>query len=306
MQTRPLGRTGSQVSVLGLGALEIGRDWGLGDAAARRRCDEPTALAVVDETLRLGITCIDTARAYHRSEERVGLALQDRRDQVFLATKCGEHSREPDTYYDFSYDAITESVAESLRLLRTDQVDLLQIHWGPAEHEQRLWQETVPAMQAARDTGKTRLLGASCPTNQIERCIESGAFDVLQVSYNLLDRSAEAGIAAAAEAGLGIIVRDGLGAGRLTPRVCATLDQDERLARRLLPLLRLVGSDEAGIEVAAARLPAIALAFLLRNPGVSSILVGTKSPQHLRDDVAALSESLPDGLLDQAVDSVSA
>lgn len=304
MQTRPLGRTGSQVSVLGLGALEIGRDWGLGDAAARQRCDEPTALAVVDEALRLGMTCIDTARAYHRSEERLGLALQGRRDQVFLATKCGEHSREPETYYDFSYGAITDSIEESLRLLRTDQVDLLQIHWGPAEHEQRLWQETVPAMQAAREAGKTRLLGASCPTGQIERCIESGAFDVLQVSYNLLDRSAEPGIAAAAEAGLGIIVRDGLGAGRLTPRVCATLEQDEQLARRLRPLLRSLGADETGIEAAAARLPALALAFLLRNPGVSSILVGTKSPQHLGEDVAALSEQIPDGLLEDAIDGL--
>lgn len=287
--------------MLGLGALEIGRDWGLGDAAARRRCDEPTALAVVDEALCSGMTLIDTARAYHRSEERLGLALQGRRDGVFLATKCGEHSREPNTYYDFSHRAITESVDESLRLLRTDNVDLLQIHWGPAEHEQRLWQETVPAMQAAREAGKTRLLGASCPTGQIGRCIEAGAFDVLQVSYNLLDRSAEAGIAAAAEAGLGIIVRDGLGAGRLTPRVCASLDRDEQLGDRLRPLLRLLGADEIGIEAAAARLPALALAFLLRNSGVSSILVGTKSPQHLRDDVLALTDELPDGLLDQAI-----
>lgn len=302
MEERPLGATGRTVSFIGLGALEIGRDWGLGDADDRRRCDERTALAVVERALDLGITCIDTARAYHRSEERLGLALRGRRDAVFLASKCGEHSREPDTYYDFGREAVRQSIERSLDLLRTDHLDLLQIHWGPAAHEPQLWDETVPEMQAARDAGKVRLLGASCPTARIDQCVDAGVFDVLQVSYSLLDRSAEAGIDRAAAAGMGILVRDGLGAGRLTPRVCRVLDGDPVLAAPLRPLLDLLGGPAVGDEVAAARLPALALAFLRRNPAVGSVLVGTKSPTHLGEDVAAAEEPVDDGLLDKALE----
>jgi aryl-alcohol dehydrogenase-like predicted oxidoreductase len=301
MEQRPLGANGPTVSFLGFGSLEIGRDWGLGGEDDRRRCDEATAVAVVHRALQLGVTCIDTARAYHRSEERLGLALAGRRQDVFLATKCGEHSNEPDTFYDFHRNGIRRSIDQSLAALRTDSVDLLQIHWGPQEHEEALWAETVPEMQAARDAGKTRLLGASCPTAMIGRCLESGAFDVLQVSYNLLDRSAEPGIAAAAAAGVGILVRDGLGAGRLSPRVCRVLGQDAALARRVQPLLDLLGADEHGVEAAAARLPALALGFLRRNLAVGSVLVGTKSVAHLQADVAALADALDPGLIDEAI-----
>jgi aryl-alcohol dehydrogenase-like predicted oxidoreductase len=301
IEGRRLGAHGPTVSFLGFGSLEIGRDWGLGGAEARRRCDEPTAVAVVHKALQLGVTCFDTARAYHRSEERLGLALEGRRQDVFLATKCGEHSDEPDTFYDFHRPAIRRSIDQSLHALRTDRVDLLQIHWGPPEHEEALWAETVPEMQAARDTGKTRLLGASCPTGMIGRCLESKAFDVLQVSYNLLDRGAERGVEAAAAAGVGILVRDGLGAGRLSPRVLSVLGQDEALAGRVRPLLDLLGADQHGLDAAAARLPALALAFLRRNPAVGSVLVGTKSVAHLEEDVAALAEIIDPGLVDEAI-----
>jgi aryl-alcohol dehydrogenase-like predicted oxidoreductase len=304
VEPRALGATGSPVSFIGLGALEIGRDWGLGTAEDRKRCDEPTAIEVVHTALSLGITVVDTARAYHRSEERIGRALEGRRDEVFLATKCGEHSREPETYYDFSAEAITASIDKSLELLGTDHVDLLQIHWGPDRYEGQLWDETVPAMQAARDAGKTRLIGASCPTARISRCVAAGAFDVLQVSYHLLDRSAEPGIEEAAAAGLGILVRDGLGAGRLTPRVLGSLAGDDKLAARVEPLLEVLGAGRDGVEQAAAELPALALAFLHRNLAVSSVLVGTKSPAHLQEDVAAAREHVDPGLVEEAVRAI--
>jgi len=301
IEQRALGRTGQTVSFIGLGALEIGRDWGLGGEVDRRRCDEPTAIAVVNRALGLGITCIDTARAYHRSEERIGLALEGKRDRVFLATKCGEHSDEPNTFYDFSREGIRRSINQSLSLLRTEQLDLLQIHWGPEQHEPQLWAETVPEMQAARDAGKVRFIGASCPTAKIGQCVDAGAFDVLQVSYHLLDRSAEPGIEQAAAAGLGILVRDGLGSGRLSPRVRRALDGDPASGGRVRLLLQLLGAGSIGEGGAAARLPALALAFLRRNPAVGSVLVGTKSPDHLADDVDALAEAVDPGLLDEAV-----
>ncbi len=301
LENRSLGRGGPTVSFLGLGALEIGRDWGLGNADDRRRCDEQTAIAVVDCALDAGITIIDTARAYHLSEDRVGMALASRGNQVLLATKCGEHSADPDTYYDFTTDAINASIEESLLRLRTNRLDLLQVHWGPPQHEDLIWSDTVPAILAARDAGKTALIGASCPTERIKVCIESGYFDVLQVSYSLLDRTAEPGIQAAAEAGIGILVRDGLGGGRLTPRVLGAIGSEPSLAQQVVPLLDLLDADAIGVEAAAARLPELALSFLSRNPAISSVLVGTKSPAHLLDSIRAVAASPDSSLVDDAV-----
>src|SRR5205807_9538973 len=116
---------------IGFGALEIGRDWGIGDEAARRRPEAEAAGEVLNGVLDLGVNLIDTARAYHRSEERIGEYLAARRGAYVLATKCGEHSEEPRTYYDFSYLAIAGSIDTSLRLLRTNRIDVLQIHFGP-------------------------------------------------------------------------------------------------------------------------------------------------------------------------------
>jgi aryl-alcohol dehydrogenase-like predicted oxidoreductase len=101
IQQRPLGETGRQVTFIGFGGLEIGRDWGLGDDASRQRPDDVQAGAVLNAALDAGINLIDTASAYHRSEERIGQSIAHRRGEYFLATKCGEHNDEPGTFYDF-------------------------------------------------------------------------------------------------------------------------------------------------------------------------------------------------------------
>ena len=97
LEQRPVGNTGLAVTLLGFGALEIGRDWGLGDAARRQRPAEADACTVLHAALDLGITLIDTASAYHRSEERIGRCLAGERERYVLATKCGEHNAGPTT-----------------------------------------------------------------------------------------------------------------------------------------------------------------------------------------------------------------
>ncbi len=128
---RPVSNTGLDVTLVGFGALEIGRDWGIGDSNQCQRPDEAVAGEVLHTVLDLGINLIDTASAYHRSEERIGRYLSDRRDEYVLATKCGEHNDEPRTFYDFSYAAVRDSIRRSLRLLQTEVIDILQIHFGP-------------------------------------------------------------------------------------------------------------------------------------------------------------------------------
>jgi len=292
LERRRLGATGLEVTLAGFGALEIGRDWGIGDEVVRRRPDDAEAAAVLNGVLDLGIRLIDTARAYHRSEERIGAAIAHRRGEYVLATKCGEHSREPDTYYDFSYAAVRDSIALSRRLLNTDIIDILQIHFGPDPERVLDDGETLRAMREARDQGHVRLLGASPPTTLLRRCIDSGDFQVLQVACSLLDQSAVDLIARAADRGIGVLIRSGLGAGWLTGRALA-VPPAQRPAR-VNALLELVEGD-------ADRLHHLALAFLRGQPGISSVLIGTKSLSNLRRNLDLLSQPVDSELLARAV-----
>lgn len=292
---RPLGRTGLSVTLLGFGALEIGRDWGLGSPEERRRPSEEEAGRTLVGVLDLGVNLIDTARAYHRSEERIGRFLSSRRGEFVLATKCGEHSREPGTYYDFSYQAVSRSIDESLQALRTDVIDVLQIHFGPDPQRVLDEGETLRAMQDAKQAGKVRFLGASPPAHLIPACLATGAFDVLQVHYNLLEREAEAGLELARRHGVGILVRGALAHGRLTPRVQPYLSEEPELAARLQPYLDLVGGDFQALE-------RLALAFVAAHPAVSSILVGTRTLAHLVQARDLLDAGVPEAWLSRARD----
>lgn len=292
LERRPLGRTGLEVTRIGFGALEIGRDWGVGDEAARRRPEAEEAGRMLNGVLDLGINLIDTARAYHRSEERIGAFLSARRTEYVLATKCGEHSDEPQTYYDFSYRAITDSIETSRRLLQTDVIDVLQIHFGPEPEKVLDDGETVRAMKDAREAGKVRFLGASPGNHLLDRCIESGDFDVLQVGYSLLDRGAHDRITRAGDRGIGILIRSGLGSGWLTPRALTV--PAEKRPEKVRALLDLVDGD-------GARLHALAHAFLRSHPAISSILVGSKNLENLRQNLARFAEPVDPQLLERAL-----
>lgn len=296
LEKRPLGRTGLMSTFVGFGALEIGRDWGLGAADERRRPGDDEAGRVLDAVLDLGINLIDTAAAYHRSEERIGAHLSGRRSEYVLATKCGEHDREPDTYYDFGYEAVRRSIDESLVKLRTDVIDLLQIHFGPDPRKVLDDGETVAAMKDARAEGKVRFLGASTGGEIALRCLASGDFDVLQLEHSLTNRSDEQVVRLCGERGIGVLVRGGLAYGRLTSRVIphlASLSGRERAVTEAL--LRLVGGD-------GRRLTALALQFLYRNPHVSSVLAGTRRIEHVRENLELVDLDLGAGILEKALE----
>lgn len=279
---RPLGNTGEQVTFIGFGALEIGRNWGLGDAITNQRPDETTAIEVLNGVLDFGINLIDTASAYHQSEARIGNGLRARRAEYFLASKCGEHSSEPDTYYDFSYRAVKKSIDRSLKLLQTDQIDLMQIHFGPDPQQVLDDGETVRAMQDARKEGKIRFLGASASGNIAAQCIDSGDFQVMQLEYSLLNRTDEHLVKLCREKGIGVLIRGGLARGMLTAKALKYLKTfPEKEQQKVSALLELVGKD-------GDRLMGLALHFLFENPGVSSVLVGSKNLAHLRDNFKML------------------
>jgi aryl-alcohol dehydrogenase-like predicted oxidoreductase len=291
MEYRELGKTGFSTSFIGFGALEIGRNWGLGGEIDKKRPTENEAQAVLEGVLGLGINLIDTASAYHLSEERIGKYLSQRRAEFFLATKCGEHSKEPSTYYDFSYEAVRDSIDRSLKLLRTDQIDLIQIHFGPDPWSVLKKGVTLKAMKEAKEKGKVRFLGASPPLELLDACIESGAFDCLQIAINLLDRRAEPAVEKCRKKGIGVLVRSGFAMGRLTPKVEDHLEENPQVRS----LLELLAGD-------LNKLSQLALGYLHSLAGVSTVLVGTKNLKHLQEHILSLEQGYDSELVERAKD----
>ena len=281
MNYRTLGRTGLSVSEIGLGALEIGRDWpswrkDLGDFA---RPDEPSAIALVEEAISHGVNFVDTAPAYMESERVVGSALKGRRNQLILATKCGEWFDGAKSVYDFSYGETFRFVERSLRNLGTDWIDLLQIHSGSVEVIRR--GETLSAMKVLQEQGKARYLGISVDTEEAAlEAIRCGGFDCIQLSYHLLDRVMENRVIPEAEAaGVGIIVKDSLSKGRLTSKAVDIADAGLR---------ERIGTYAQKAASLSISLPQYALRFVLSNSGISTVIVGTKRRQHLLENLQCI------------------
>jgi len=295
LEKRRVPRMGMDVTFIGFGALEIGRDWGLGDADEKRSPDDEAAGEVLRAVLDLGINLIDTASAYHRSEERIGRTIAGRRGEYVLASKCGEHSDEPRTFYDFSYAGISASIDRSLRLLQTDVIDLMQIHFGPDPEGVLDRGETVAAMKDAQRAGKVRFLGASIDGALATRCIESGDFDVMQLGYSLVAQSNTENIRLARSKGIGVLIRSGLAAGALTSRVIPHLNDEVRHIDKVRKLLALVGGD-------GDALTSLALNFLYENDGISSVLVGSKRVAHVKANLDLLERPVDPEVMAQAIE----
>lgn len=278
------------VSFIGFGALSIGRDWGYGNDT--KRPQEKEAGEVLHEVLDMGINLVDTASAYHKSEERIGRFISNRREEYVLSSKCGEHNNEPDTYYDFSYDAVKQSIDDSLTKLNTDYIDIMHIHFGPEPEKVIEEGETLQAMKDARREGKIGSLGASIDGELTKKLIESGYFDVIQMEYNLLNRKNEQNIKLASEKGMGVLIRGGLAKGKLTSKGSSL--PDEKRTDQLTKLQELVDGD-------AKLLQALSLQFLYKEKGISSILLGTKNMNHLKESIELLDWDLPEGLMEKAL-----
>ena len=292
LEKRHIERMDTDVTFIGFGGLEIGRNWGMGSNT--QRPNEETAKEVLNTVLNVGINLIDTASAYHKSEERIGKFVSDRRNEYVLATKCGEHSNEPNTYYDFSYKAVSDSIDNSLKLLKTDVIDLIQIHFGPDPKKVLDDGETVAAMKDAKKAGKVRFLGASIDGELATRCIMSDDFDVMQLGYNMMHQGSADNISLAKEKGLGVLIRGGLGNGLFTPRIIDNIDNINEYEKvRMKALLQLVDNNVDTLQ-------AIALNFLYNNKGISSILLGTKNPEHVKKNLELLEMNISPEMMSEA------
>jgi aryl-alcohol dehydrogenase-like predicted oxidoreductase len=278
---RPLGQTGADVTILGYGAMEL-----RGAPRARAMTDEEAG-QVLRAVLDGGINLIDTSIDYGRSEELIGKYLSHRREEYFLASKCGcpldtPPGTPPPYPHDYTPGNVRAGVEQSLRRLRTDRVDLVQVHMSPSR-EQLEADKTVETLQALRDQGKIRFLGMSGTIPHLPDHIAMGVFDVFQIPYSAVQREHEDLITAAAQAGSGTLIRGGAARG-------APAD-DKDWQQGPLGLGQGEGQrrwESSGVDDMLGDMPRMefVLRFTLSHPGLSSTIVGTSSLDHLRSNLA--------------------
>lgn len=271
MERRALGRTGLQVSVLGFGGAELGFDSGVTDERAA---------AVLHPAIDAGLNVIDTASAYLGSEQLLGRALQGRREQVLLFSKCG--ATDGFSRADWSEIGIRSQVEQSLRALKTDHLDLLQLHSCSLEVLER--GEAIAALEALRREGKTRFIGYSGDGPKAQWAVKSGRFDTLQTSINVADQQVlDDTLPLAAAAGLGVIAK------RPVANVAwksGAQPPENRYHRPYWERLR-----KLDYEFTHRPLPEaveLALRFTVFQPGVSTAIVGTSSPGRWAQNAAAV------------------
>jgi aryl-alcohol dehydrogenase-like predicted oxidoreductase len=311
MKLRALGRTGVQVSELCLGTMMFG-EWGTKD--------HDDSIKVIHRALDAGINFVDTADVYSQgeSEEIVGKALKGRRDDVVLATKFFMPFDDDPNHRGGSRRWIMTSVENSLRRLGTDHIDLYQMHrYDPAVD----LDETLGALTDLVRAGKVRYIGHSTfpasalvDARYVARDRGRERFVTEQPSYSILTRAVENEILPLAQRyGMGVLSYSPLAGGWLSGRYRKDSDQSgpmsearKRLAnrfdlnlpenqRKLDAADRLAAlADEAGISLIE-----LAIAFVLRHPGITSAIIGPRTMDHLESQLAAADVELADDVLDR-------
>jgi aryl-alcohol dehydrogenase-like predicted oxidoreductase len=279
IMTRPLGRTKTEVTVLGFGAMELRgrpRSPDMSDDYAGRLLN-----AVLDG----GISLIDTSPDYGGSEELIGRHVGHRRDEFFLASKCGCPVAVPDSDpHDYSRVNVRAAVERSLGRLRTDRLDLVQVHMSPSKATLEA-SGTVETLRELQAEGKIRFIGMSGTLPELPGQIAMGVFDAFQIPYSALQREHEDLISEAAASGAGTLIRGGAARGAASAEKnwsVGPLAQPRGAGRR--------NWQTSGIEdlLAAAGLSRqeFILRFTLSHPGLSTTIVGTSSLDHLTDNIA--------------------
>jgi aryl-alcohol dehydrogenase-like predicted oxidoreductase len=255
---RPLGNTGITVSALGLGAGRIGGD----------DLDDAGADALLSAALDAGVTLLDTARSYGRSEDRIGRFLARRREGVVVSTKGGYGVP---GVPDWTGACITAGVDAALGVLRTDRIDVFLLHSCPrATLEQG---EVLDALSGAVRAGKVRVMGYSGEGEALAWAVRSGAFGVVETSVSLCDqRVLDEVLPAAAAAGMGVIAKRPLANApwRFASRPVG--DYAEPYWERLQAM---------AIDPGALPWDELAIRFAAFQPGVSAAIVGTAQVAHL-------------------------
>ncbi len=299
MRYRKLGRTGYEISEIGFGAWGIGRQmW--------RGAEDSESLRALHRAVDQGLNFIDTALVYGtgHSERLVSRVLQEHREQIYVATKVPPKNQiwpaQGALEEVFPRDHIVQCVEASLRNLRRERIDLLQLHvWNPTWNEDSQWYETLTELQAR---GKVAHFGISINDHQPNSALElvrSGKIDTVQVIYNIFDQTCEDKLLPLClEKGVGVIARvpfdEGALTGNITPETRFSKkdwrnfyfqgDRKRQVHDRVQKLHKLLGGE-------VRTLPDLALMFTLHPEAVSTVIPGMRSVKHVDANMAVSNQA---------------
>jgi aryl-alcohol dehydrogenase-like predicted oxidoreductase len=283
IMTRALGRTGADVTILGYGAMEL-----RGQPRSPEIADDDAG-RLLNAVLDGGINLIDTSPDYGRSEELIGSYVSHRRDEFFLASKCGcpmeTPADAPPPYpHDYSPANVRANVEQSLRRLRTDRLDLVQVHMSPSQTV-LADNQTVETLRELRDEGKIRFIGMSGILPDLTDHLAMNAFDAFQIPYSAVQRDHENLITEAAGQGAGTLIRGGAARGAASDEKnwrVGPLTQQPGLGQQNWETSDI---EELLADAGISRMEFI-LRFTLSHPGLSTTIVGTANPGHLAGNIA--------------------
>lgn len=305
MKTRELGKDGPQLTEMGLGAWAIGGPWAFGWGQQ----DDRESIRTIQRALELGINWIDTAAVYGlgHSEKIVGEAVKGRRQEVFIATKCGlvwddrgrvRNNNRP--------ESIRRECEASLNRLQIDTIDLYQIHWpDPATPVEDSWGEMV----RLKEEGKVRYIGVSnFGVQLLEKCEAIHHVNSLQPPYSLVHRliypEVEKQILPWCKShGVGVVVysplQNGLLTGKFTQQRLQELPKDDWRRKSeffkepvFSRTLKLVEALKPIAEKYRKTVAELAIAWVLMNPAVTSAIVGARHPRQVEENVGGADWSL--------------
>ena len=271
MEKRRLGKTDMDVSVLGFGGAEIGFENASPEAVEK----------LLKGALDAGLNVIDTGECYRDSEELIGQAVSDRREDFYLLTKCG-HPHGMESSANWSQASLLESIERSLRRLKTNRLDIVHLH-SCSESDLRKG-EAITALQTARERGYTRYIGYSGDSRAAHFAVECGAFDTLQISINIADQEAiDLTVPLAHKKQMGVIAKRPIAnaAWKTGHRPANSYHHEywERSRKLNYDFLR-----NADFEKTIS----VALRFALSVPGVHTAIVGTTKPERWQQNARLL------------------
>jgi aryl-alcohol dehydrogenase-like predicted oxidoreductase len=275
LEKRKFGRTDMKVAILGFGGAEIGYE----------RTDPATIAKLLNAALDAGLNVVDTAECYIESETQIGAAIGARRKEYYLFTKCGHAT--PGQPGDWSKTGLLRSIERSLQRLKTDAVDLIQLHSCGIEELKK--GECIEALEQAKKEGKARWIGYSGDSEAARYAVECGRFDSLQTSINFCDQEAiDLTLPLAQEKEMGVIAKRPI--ANAVWRYDAQPKEGYHVAywKRLQELSYDFATGAARERTDADGPAGVAMRFTAMQPGVDVLIVGTTKPERWKQNADLL------------------
>lgn len=286
MLFRSLGKTNLNVSILGYGASPLGNVFDM--------CDEKDGIKSVHYAIDHGVNFFDVSPFYGKTlaETRLGKALDGKRNNIILASKAGRYDVNE---FDFSYQKIIGSIDDSLRRLRTDYLDLYQLHDIEFGSKEQVLNEAIPAIQKIKESGKARFIGITgLPINYLAEIARNTEIDTVLswAHYNLLADEINAELVPLSKKmGFGL-----MNAAPLIQRILSDaplpvwLNASKELQNLQQPLLAICASF-------GVKLSDVAIRYALDHPDISTTIIGMCDLKTIVQNVSVMDFEIPEGLL---------